>query len=670
MTTRRGALALISGLPLLAPFASAKAAPPPPSLKDILREPIARGAAMSPNGKRVAALFMQGEERKRVAFMQLFDAEAPDAPPITVGLGNYYVDGLYWANDERLLVRFIVEREETYTPTGTRLGKTYSSSFRRLMSVGADGSNPVLMFGDQKTVQRDNWDLGRVIDTLADDDDHILMFVREDGAQWNSPDTPTIHRVNVNTGRGEFVERGLSNTAGWIVQKGVPVLRIDENEAKTVNHIMGRAPGEQQYKLVRKVIRETEWDRPYFDIVGDTETPGVLLARTRRETDATIAIHRYDVRTGDLGDLVAMRPDRDMDHVLTDDQGRYVAAGYMDDRMAYVFGDSKLAPHFRGMEAFFGRKYSVILEEANRDHTRFLVRVSGPGVHSAHYFYDSAAARFQILSLGKPWLDAEALAQVETLDVKTRDGESLRAYLTVPNAVGPRPLVVMPHGGPQVRDWIKFDTIAQAFAAQGWLVLQPNFRGSGGYGQAFVEAGHGRWGGRMQEDVEDAVAQVMATGRVDPNRVAICGASYGGYAALMGAVRRPELYKAAVSIAGVSDLPRMLSDMKWRDDGDEELYYRLWVTRLGDPETEMDKLKAASPALRAGEVKSPVLLIHGLDDRVVPHQQSAYMAGALKRAGKAHEHIEVKEAGHGYWDEEQMDLIYGKTIDFIAKAFA
>lgn len=670
MPTRRWALALIAGLPVIAPAAAARAATERPSLDSLLREPLARHASMSPNGKRIAVVLMQGEERKRVAALLLYDADNPEAPPKQVGLGNYYIDGLYWANDDRLLVRFIVEREEDYVPTGSRIGVRYSNNFRRLMSVRADGTDPVLMFGDQKGVQRENWDLGRVVDLLPDDPDHILMMSWEIGELGAWVASRALQRVNVDTGQATFVERGLSNTTRWDIQAGVPVLRYDLAPNGRVVHVMGRVPGEAQYSLVRRMVLETEWERPNFSILGATDEPGVFLVATQGSGDPAAAIRKYDVRSRALGDVVAARPDRDMTDVLTDAKGRFVAAGYVEDRQAYAFADPKFAPHFRAMEGFFGRKYSVELYQTNLDHTRYLARVSGPGVHSAFYFYDMAATRFQVLGLGMPWLDAEALGQVEALDVRTRDGAAIRAYLTVPPGAGPFPLVVMPHGGPQARDGVTFDLFAQVMAAQGWMVLQPNFRGSGGYGEAFARAGHGRWGDRMQEDVEDAVAQVMAAGRVDPGRVAIFGASYGGYAALMGAVRRPELYRAAVSVAGISDLPKWLSNFKWRDDGDEELYYRLWRDRMGDPETEMDKLRAASPALRAAEIKAPVLLIHGLDDEIVPHQQSAYMAAALRAARKPCEHVEVKDAGHGGWDEKERRLILGKAIDFIAKAFA
>lgn len=381
------------------------------------------------------------------------------------------------------------------------------------------------------------------------------------------------------------------------------------------------------------------------------------------------SLRPFDIRTMTFGQPVASRPDRDIEGALTDTRGRLVAAVSTDDRVAYSFTDKTLAPHFRGIEAFFNKACNVRLHDMSEDRTRFLAQVSGPRLPTAFYFYDLPNRRLQPVALAKPWLKEASLAPVEMLDVRTRDGVTIRAYLTIPLAPGPRPLVVVPHGGPVARDVHDFDLFAQAFAAQGWLVLQPNFRGSGGYGQAFAEAGHGRWGDRMQEDVEDAVAQVLALGRADPKRVAIWGASYGGYAALMGAVRRPELYRAAVSVAGVADLPEMLSDQK-RDGGEDSPYYQLWVRRIGDPIKDADKLAAFSPRRRVGDIQAPVLLIHGADDQVVPLDQSKMMAAALRGSGKSVELLTLRETGHSNWEPKVTRQVVERSVAFLAKALA
>lgn len=228
----------------------------------------------------------------------------------------------------------------------------------------------------------------------------------------------------------------------------------------------------------------------------------------------------------------------------------------------------------------------------------------------------------------------------------------------------------MPHGGPELRDHRGYDRQVQVLAAQGWWVLQPNFRGSGGYGLDFAQQGWRRWGERMQEDVEDAVAQVLRDKGLDGDRVAIMGASYGGYAALMGAVRRPDLYKAAIAICGVSDLPDMLAAEKRDDDTPTREVFGFWKKRIGDPETDGPMLEAASPRRRAAEIVCPILLVHGVDDQIVPVAQSRIMNSALRSARKAVELVEVPDAGHGDWEDEVEQDLMKRYVALLGRVFA
>ena len=196
----------------------------------------------------------------------------------------------------------------------------------------------------------------------------------------------------------------------------------------------------------------------------------------------------------------------------------------------------------------------------------------------------------------------------------------ITAYVTRPVTKAEKhPLVVMPHGGPEARDAIAFDPIVQAFAAQGWLVLQPNFRGSYGYGKGFAEAGHRQWSRRMQDDVTDSVNDLVQAGIVAPDKIVIYGISYGGYAALAGAVVTPELYRGAISRAGISDLGAFLRYQHYRDDlnsHDESLLYNHWVNLIGDPKTDAAALHAGSPSERAAEIRIPIMLMHGTADQI------------------------------------------------------
>jgi dipeptidyl aminopeptidase/acylaminoacyl peptidase len=247
---------------------------------------------------------------------------------------------------------------------------------------------------------------------------------------------------------------------------------------------------------------------------------------------------------------------------------------------------------------------------------------------------------------------------------------ALTAYLTRPVAdAPPRPIVVMPHGGPETRDYYDYDPLLQAMAAEGWMVLQVNFRGSSGYGRAFADAGRKHWGDLMQNDIEDALKLVFERYGVDQKRLAICGISYGGYAALMGAVKTPDLYRAVVSIAGVADLPRMMTYER-KTQGEDSLTYAYWLKTLGDPWKERPQLVVASPADRADEIKAPVLLMHGELDGIVPVEQSQAMRDALHKARKSVDYVEAVAEGHPLWTHDNNLMMTRRVLDHIRKAFA
>jgi dipeptidyl aminopeptidase/acylaminoacyl peptidase len=235
---------------------------------------------------------------------------------------------------------------------------------------------------------------------------------------------------------------------------------------------------------------------------------------------------------------------------------------------------------------------------------------------------------------------------VVAVDYQARDGLSIPAYVTLPPSIDGLeearnlPFVVLPHGGPTARDFLEFDWLSQFLAHQGFGVLQMNFRGSAGYGETFRAAGDRQWGQAMQDDITDGTRWLFENGLADPDRTSILGASYGGYAALMGAVKTPDLFRCAVSINGVSDLPTVIADERDYIGGTYGTRHigRLWGDRK--------MLAENSPARRADEITAPVLLIAGEEDRVVPPEHSERMRRAMERAGKAVELVTLEEGSH------------------------
>jgi len=238
---------------------------------------------------------------------------------------------------------------------------------------------------------------------------------------------------------------------------------------------------------------------------------------------------------------------------------------------------------------------------------------------------------------------------VRSITYKAADGLEIPAYLTLPRGRDAKalPLVVLPHGGPASRDQPGFDWWSQALASRGYAVLQPNFRGSTGYGEAFLQKGFGQWGKAMQTDLSDGVRDLAKRGLIDPKRVCIVGASYGGYAALAGATLDRGVYRCAASVAGPSDLPLMLQDNQKKYQTRSNSGLRYWLSFMGADGIKDPDLQVLSPARLADKVEIPVLLVHGKDDTVVPYAQSTVMAAALKKAGKPVDLVTL--AGEDHW---------------------
>ena len=668
MLTRRTMLAVAGAAPAVAP-ALARAerkAPSPPSLDELLREPAVHDAAISPDGEQLAILRTDRKGGRTRAYVTLSRMSDLTATPAAVLLGETTVRQVEWANNERLLIWITVHRDDRGKPYGVWFGDEFVAiPVRRVISVDLKGENPVVMFTGSRAVLRRGFDASQVVDLMAADPRRILMQA------WNDTrNAYGLYHVDVYTGQAQLVEQGAPTTDFWLTQGGVPMLRMDSNARGTVRWVYGRAPGERDWKLVRKSRLNEVRKVPDFDVVGPTPKAGVFLVCQRMEGRDTSVIRTFDIATLQFGEIVAEKPGRDFETAFVDENLKLVGSLYWEDRLNYEFADPSLAPHFRAVNAALEDTCNVALYDIDLSHKRLLLKATGPREPGAFQVYDRETRRLEYVGLCKPWLPAERLADTAPLRVTTRDGAEITAYLTTPIASarkpGPLPMVVVPHGGPELRDYLDYDTTVQALAARGWLVLQPNFRGSGGYGRAFAEKGRGQWGELMQDDVEDAVAHVVKAGLADPDRLAIFGASYGGYAALMGAVKTPRLYKAAVSVAGDTDLLETLAYSR-REDGADSPTYAYWRTTIGDPKADEARLIRHSPARRAAEIEAPVLLIHGTEDNIVDPRQSRLMAKALKSAGKTCELMELKGEGHRNWSDATWKTVLAKVTAFIGE---
>ncbi|MGA3156529.1 MAG: alpha/beta fold hydrolase [Steroidobacteraceae bacterium] len=351
------------------------------------------------------------------------------------------------------------------------------------------------------------------------------------------------------------------------------------------------------------------------------------------------------------------------DSVLTDRiTGRITAATSGGDYPVYHFFDPELQRRWNAISAATAGLSARLISANDRGSKLIMTAATETGPRYVDVDLDTE----QIEPIGSMYANIPSVAEVRPVSYPASDGLIIPGYLTLPpgRPATRLPLIVFPHGGPAARDSMDFDWWAQAMASQGYAVLQPNFRGST-VTTALEEAGYGQWGRKMQTDLSDGVRYLAAQGLVDPARVCIVGASYGGYAALAGITFEPDVYRCGVSVAGVSDLRQMFKWINTRHYDADSPAVRGLERWTGASRPEDSALDNISPARHVDTVRAPVLLIHGRDDSVVPYEQTTLMAEALRNAGKPFVQVDLKKEDHWLSSSETRLQMLDATIAFL-----
>lgn len=341
-----------------------------------------------------------------------------------------------------------------------------------------------------------------------------------------------------------------------------------------------------------------------------------------------------------------------------------VGAFFMDGKPRTDFLDKKSeeAVLYRSLEAAFDGSPMRITSQTS-DGRLALVQVWSDRNPGDFYVFDTVAKKAHHLLSRGDWFNPEKMASMNPIQLKARDGLQLHGYVTIPKGTSGKnlPMVVMPHGGPfGIQDVWGFDGDVQMLAEAGYAVLQLNFRGSGGYGAAFTQSGAREWGLKMQDDLTDATRWAVAQGIADASRICIYGASYGGYASLMGVAKEPALYRCAVGYVGVYDLPTMHTEGDIQQRGSGETYLREWIG-------ERNALATTSPSRLADRIKVPVFLVAGGEDERAPLKHSEMMEKALRKAGVPVETLYYPTEGHGFYLEEHRREYYTRLLAFLGR---
>jgi len=452
----------------------------------------------------------------------------------------------------------------------------------------------------------------------------------------------SLLRVNLKNGKARRFERGNAHVIDWFVSESGQVLAREEFREK-----------EQEHRVLSKVsgkwvnIYKNKTDIPEISIIAVNEA-GSKLIFTQGNGNYD-AIYSMSLEDGAIDGPLYSQEGRDIDAIMTDDLNRkFNGVLYSGLLPQYEMNNPEVQANLASIQDLYPSSAISPLSMTS-DKSKMIVSVSGNSAAQDYAVFDSVARKIKRIGAGYPNVKKEQIAEIKAIKYKTRDGLSLTAILTQPVGnleLKNLPLIVMPHGGPESYDSIHFDWWAQFLARKGYLVIQPNFRGSTGFGYELRDQGRGKWGKEMQDDLTDAVNAVVKAGYADPDRVCIIGASYGGYAALAGGAFTPDVYRCVVAVAGVSDLPKMLADER-RDHGRNHWVVSYWNKVIGNSKTERDKLIEVSPVNSADQFQAPLLMLHGKDDTIVPLKQSQRMHKAMKRAGKQVELITLK--GEDHW---------------------
>jgi dipeptidyl aminopeptidase/acylaminoacyl peptidase len=637
------------------PAAAPATASGPPNIESFYAAPRLR-ARVSPGGRYVALVQRVGS-KDRLAVIDLVGrsrAEIFDDPE--TDLNNIGV--LIWKGDDRLVFAFNGYRkkmsggEQKIKKSGDyKMGMVETAKPLRLYSIARTGGQATAF-----PMGPDLY-LDEVLDPLRNDDQHILVtyrrFRKDIGDTMAGSFSPQLDRLDVTTGKSEVLQKGGDRTIGWAIDnKGQVAIRYDVYGRRGGLRVFAADGAPDRWKELFSIRERDVRVMPDLEILGFSSDPGKLYVAVDAQDRAagdTRELRLYDFTTRTMGARVWANPKYDLDGVRLDADGALAAICYWADTYSCDYLDPERGREAKAISEFFDGDRNIELVSESLDGGVQVLSVRGPEEPRSLYLYDRKTRKVEIL--GAQWRDLtpDRLATRTRYSFKARDGARIDGYLTVPavqaGAKGPRPMILLPHGGPEARDYFDYDRWAQIFATRGYLVFQPNFRGSGGYGKGFAEQGYGQWGLRMQDDVMDGVQALIDQGQADPKRICAVGASYGGYVALFAGAKRPDLFRCVISVAGVSDL---IASQNWERQAsdDDSPRYKYWLKSVGDPVIDKDRLKAASPVTYAKDYGPPVLLIHGGQDDIVPVEQSRIMQRALSKAGRSVKLIEYDGEGH------------------------
>jgi dienelactone hydrolase len=625
-------------------------------LSDFTRYDEFGGIMLSPDG-RYAAVLGGKHGRSMLGFLSMKEGKVVNGVRAREGFEFY---DFKWVSNQRLMYR-LAERQLNGLLSVTG----------EIAAIDVDGKSHELLYGYRAGMQQtgtriatreDSYATAELISPLLDDDKNVLMseqpwklvgnyYMRDRDAK------PNIILLDVYTGRKKNLGRAPLIGAELLVDRSDRVrIAIGLNQ-------------DLKYAVSWKPDPDGDWQD--FDLPGFKEES--IEPKIMGEDDQSVyfvgmgiadrhtALYRLDLRSRSVTNIFGF-PDSDIADVVYDLTRRRIIGvqSYVDRRVTHWLDSTDRAARVAAALQRSFPDQNIEIPTATLDGSLAVVFVSSSTNPGDYYLFDTKAMKAQYIQPARKWIDPQKMRPKEPFAFRARDGIELHGYVTRPAGSGPYPTVVLPHGGPHgVREYWEFDWEAQLLASRGYAVLQINYRGSGGFGREFAELGYRQWGGRIQDDITDSLRWAIGQKIADGSRACIVGASFGGYSALQSAAREPALYRCAVGISGVYDLELMYESGDVPNFRTGESYLR---RVLGG---DAAQLRAFSPVHGAGQIRVPVLLIHGKEDMRADFEQARRMKTALDAQGRTYEWRVLKGEGHGIHDEETRAEVYASIVDFL-----
>ena len=654
---------LLAGM-AIAGGAGAADGPAPPPIKAFFRHPDIAAAVLSPSGRWVALVAAPDSGRRVLAVVDL-TGEKP--PTIAARFDNADVESPQWVSDERVVFSVIDLQSggaDQRFWSGLFVVRRDGSEFTELIAT----RNDMLVQASAVTKSRERLDPRYALLAIpAGGGDSIIVGehmhnLQGDliGVNASRLDVVTRKMVSLSYGRPEHAIRWLFDP------RGEPRLIVAQHEGQTTIHWLGE--GKKNWAVLARFPALKQAFHPQF-----VDGAGQLFVTTADGPRGTNVLKRFDFAAGHPeAQAIVSTPGFDFSGsmVMAESGSKAFGVRILTDAWSTVWFEPRMKELQAIADARFPGRTNWLSCRQCAAPDVVLVWSGSDQDPGSIWAYRPAEGKWQAIGRVRKDIEPREMAQLDLHRIQARDGEDLPVWFTTPRApkgAPPPPAVVLVHGGPWVRggSW-QWHADAQFLASRGYAVIEPEFRGSTGYGRTHFEAGWKQWGGAMQDDVADAVKWASSKGMIDPKRVCIAGASYGGYATLMGLIRYPDLYRCGVAWAAVTD-PRLLYLEDWTSDFSEETRRFGLPTILGDLKKDAAALADAAPVEHAAQIRVPVLLAFGSLDRRVPLQHGTQMRSALRAAGREPEWVAYADEGHGWLKTENQVDFWGRVERFLQK---